>query len=241
MTTELQRIEPRVPAPQSIFDLRPAEMIARAAEVATVLRDVIVKQHLAVNIQGREYVKVDGWAAMGSLLGLLPREVDVKEIADGSFEAKVELYSLMTGKVVGQGSALCGKDERRWSGADRYARRSMAITRATGKAYRLGLSWVMTLAGYAATPYEEMPVDGEVEVPFGEGGKTERVKPAPPKVQRKAASLYEGTEEQVAIVQRILETKGVSRERWPEVHDRLLGRPSTDINRVIMEVASGPA
>jgi hypothetical protein len=33
----------------------------------------------------------------------------------------------------------------------------MAITRATGKAFRLGFSWIMQLAGYEVVPSEEMP------------------------------------------------------------------------------------
>ena len=35
----------------------------------------------------------------------------------------------------------------------------MAETRATGKAMRVALSWVMALAGYEATPAEEMPAE----------------------------------------------------------------------------------
>jgi hypothetical protein len=48
-------------------------------------------------------------------------------------------------------------DENLWAKRPTYARRSMAITRATGKAFRLGFSWVITLAGYNPTPAEEMP------------------------------------------------------------------------------------
>lgn len=39
--------------------------------------------------------------------------------------------------------------------------RSMAVTRATGKAFRLGFSWVMVMAGYSPTPAEEMPPENE--------------------------------------------------------------------------------
>ena len=34
---------------------------------------------------------------------------------------------------------------------------SMAQTRALGKAYRMALGWIMKMAGYEATPAEEMP------------------------------------------------------------------------------------
>ena len=154
-------------------------MVAQATEIATVLKDVVQKQGLYSTIQGKDYVKVEGWSTLGCMLGITPREISVVEHEDGSYEAVVELYSNRTGAVVGRGSALCGKDEKRWGSAERYARRSMAITRATGKAYRLGFSWIMTLAGYEPTPMEEMADEGKtkaaapkkkeeiLEIPFG--------------------------------------------------------------------------
>ena len=64
----------------------------------------------------------------------------------------------------GGASALCGMDEPKWASKPDYARRSMAVTRATGKAYRLGFSWIMELAGYASTPAEEMDfIDAEAK------------------------------------------------------------------------------
>ena len=80
-------------------------------------------------------------------------------ITDGSYEAKVDLILIATGKVIGGASALCGMDEKRWVKADRYARRSMAITRATGKAYRLAFAWIVAMAGYEPTNAEEMPFE----------------------------------------------------------------------------------
>ena len=137
--------------------MNPECMITQATKMATVLKDIVVKQKLATNIAGREYVRYEGWATLGSMLGFLPRERYVKELEDGSYEAMVELYNIKTGAIVGQASAICGMDEARWRKAERYARRSMAVTRATGKAYRLGFAWIMALAGYAGTPQEEMP------------------------------------------------------------------------------------
>lgn len=142
---------------QDLFAQNPAGMMQQATEIATILRDVIRSQKLSVKIGPSEHVKVEGWATLGCILGILPREKEVVEQADGSYMAVVELYSLKTGGIVGQGSAICGSDEKRWADSDRYARRSMAITRATGKAYRLGFAWIMALAGYNPTPAEEMP------------------------------------------------------------------------------------
>lgn len=61
-----------------------------------------------------------------------------------------------------------------------YSLASMAQTRANAKALRNVLSWVAVLAGYQATPAEEMPVEaevvqtskGDVKVGKGRGKKT---------------------------------------------------------------------
>lgn len=167
--------EEKLPAAPSsstgFLGLRPKEMVSQAAEIATILADIIKKQKLSSNIGGKEHVKVEGWATLGTLLGILPREKACHELPDGSFEAYVELYSVATGQIVGQGSALCGMDEARWKKADRFARRSMAVTRATGKAYRLGFGWIMTLAGYQGCPVEEMPYEAEVVDKHPDAGK----------------------------------------------------------------------
>lgn len=147
--------------PKTIFQMQPKEMVVFATEVANVLKDVIEKQKLFTVISGRKYVRVEGWATLGTIIGILPVEDQVIEHPDGSFEATVKLVRQSDGGMVGRGSALCGSDERTWGSRDRFARRSMAITRATGKAYRLGLSWIMSLAGYEPTPAEEMPIPSD--------------------------------------------------------------------------------
>jgi len=163
MTTDLVRVidNSKVAAlaekKDTFLMLGPQAMVNRASEIATVLKDVIDKQGLFSIISGKKYVKHEGWSTLGTILGILPREQEVVELQDGSYQAKVELYNLHTDQIVGQASAICGMDEKRWKGADKYARRSMAVTRATGKAYRLGFGWIMALAGYEATPSEEVP------------------------------------------------------------------------------------
>ena len=141
---------------RSFNQLAPKEKMHQAGEIATILNDVIEKQKLFTMIQGRKYVNVEGWTTMGSLIHVLPRESKVTKFEDGSFEAYVELIN-GNGVVVGGGSALVGMDEKTWANRPEYARRSMAITRATGKAYRLAYSWVMSMADYEVTPLEEMP------------------------------------------------------------------------------------
>ncbi len=63
----------------------------------------------------------------------------------------------MDGRVVGSAEAMCSRSETTWANRDDYALRSMAQTRATSKAMRQPLGFVMALAGFDPTPAEEMP------------------------------------------------------------------------------------
>jgi ribosomal protein L19E len=81
---------------------------------------------------------------------------DENPTCPGEFVAVVEAVRTGDGFILGRGIASCGPDERDWTKRSRQARRSMAQTRAAGKAMRLLFSWIMEMAGYAATPFEEM-------------------------------------------------------------------------------------
>lgn len=133
----------------------PEAVVQRATQIANVLADVIKEKKLSSRISGKDYVRVEGWSTLGAMLGVLPVEVEVKQIENG-YEAKVELIRTSDGMKIGAASAICTNEEKNWSDRLPFAVRSMAITRATGKAYRLGFAWIMELAGYAGTPAEEM-------------------------------------------------------------------------------------
>jgi len=147
--------EPQISLGQMMF-ANPAAMVEQAKIVAKTLKDVITTQKLYVEIKEKNYVMVEGWSTLGAMLGITPRTVSVAEIKEGIFEATVELVRASDGMIVGQGIAECGADSP-WNTRARYAKKSMAITRATGKAFRLSYSWIIKLAGYEGTPAEEMP------------------------------------------------------------------------------------
>ena len=134
----------------------PQEMVQQASEMAGVLKDIIAKRRLYTNIRGKAHVRCEGWTTLIAMLGIIPREVSSIELEDGSYEAVVELVRIKDQAVIGRASAVCGMDEATWKTRARYARKSMAATRATGKACRLSFSWIMELAGYEVTPAEEM-------------------------------------------------------------------------------------
>jgi hypothetical protein len=60
------------------------------------------------------------------------------------------------GREVAGAESMCLRSERAWSKRDEFAVRSMAQTRASGKALRLALGYIVTLAGWEALPAEEI-------------------------------------------------------------------------------------
>jgi hypothetical protein len=147
------------PSPQTLFRTDdPVQVLQEAKRVATALKAVLVEQRMIKNIAGKEHVRVEGWQTLGAMLGVVPVIAWTRKL-DRGWEARCEARTL-DGHVIGAGEAECLKDESRWSDSDDYAIRSMAQTRATSKALSGPLRFVVTLAGYEATPAEEMPADG---------------------------------------------------------------------------------
>src|SRR3990167_2791948 len=133
--------------------------------VATILKAHVVHHKLYTNIKGKNYCQVEGWQFAGGLMGLFPRITGVQDLSNDKetkWKADVEIIENKTGKIVANGFALCSNKEAIKKSFDEYAILSMAQTRAIGKAYRNLIGWVMKLAGYEATPSEEMTKVGEI-------------------------------------------------------------------------------
>lgn len=140
----------------------PEDVLRAGAAVATPLAKFIKNRNLSVRLGNKDYVLAEGFQALGVMMGVTPHEVSVED-RDGIFTATVELRRVNDGKALARASAECGSDDEKdkwgkptWANRPRYARRSMAITRATAKAGRMAFGWVMLMAGYQATPAEEM-------------------------------------------------------------------------------------
>lgn len=230
-----------------IAERDPDIVAQRATRVANILAEIIEKQKLYVTIQGKKYVKVDAWIGLGNLMGVYPKEVYVNELPDGGFESCVEIVSMGTGQVVGRASAICGVDEHRWGKAEKYARRSMSVTRATGKAFRLTFSWVMCLAGFEATPSEEMPREEERKVnaqPTTYDSREEMVGEygAPPEGRksvskgRRVDTLYSGSSDQQQHLEKYLTDKGIPKDSWLAIHEKMIGQPKADITKILGEM-----
>ena len=130
--------------------------------LANDLARFIRENKLFHNIQGKEYVNVEGWQYAGSRLGILPVVDELGLVKDGSdeteikYQARVNLLDLRTGQIVGSGFAICSNKESSKRYYQEFAIASMAQTRAIGKAYRNILAWIIRAAGYEPTPAEEM-------------------------------------------------------------------------------------
>jgi hypothetical protein len=150
-------IEPREMLNETIS---PEGTVALASRMATALKDIVERQHLYAVIQGKKFPQVEAWMTIARMDNVVCREVPrgITRHEDGSYEAEVELIRLSDGMVIGYGSALCGsKGDKPWDSRAEPARRSMAVTRATSRAFRQQYSWIMALAGYEPTPADEMP------------------------------------------------------------------------------------
>ena len=141
----------------------PGAMVAVASRLASALKDIVERQKLYAVIQGKKYPQVEAWMTIARLDNVVAREpLPPIRHEDGSYEAFAELIRLSDGMVIGSSSALCGTpDDKPWGGRAEPARRSMAQTRATSRAFRQQYSWIMALAGYEPTPAEEMPRDDD--------------------------------------------------------------------------------
>lgn len=183
-----------VVAPQGVAVVAeaPAAIASRAMQVAEQLKGILDRGELTIRIggdggkAGREFVRIEGWQAIGSMLGLSTvtewtRPIMAADESTFGWEAKVTLLD-PNGRPLASGEAMVARDENTWRSRSEYALRSMAQTRAAGKAYRSAFGWIMSMAGYAATPAEE--VDG-TDQERSEPAAAQRA-PARPPQQRNA-------------------------------------------------------
>ena len=154
--------------------------------LAVELRKFIMDNKLYTNVQGKEFVNVEGWMYAGSRLGLTSYTEDVWDISTADeikYKAQVVIVRLEDGMKVGQGFAVCSNKEQGKKYYQEYAIMSMAQTRGLGKGYRMFLAQLIRMAGFEPTPAEEM--DGY------DSNRPEPAKPAPAKAAK-------GTAEQAA-------------------------------------------
>lgn len=148
----------------SLFNSDPATAYKEAQRLVNVVSSNCTGPRYVAMINGKAYPKIEWWATVSASLGLFPRVVYSRRLEredEIAYEAKVEIHR--NGDVVSSGEAMCSSREARWADAEEYAIRSMAITRASGKSYRIPLSFLAVMAGLEATPAEELPSESILE------------------------------------------------------------------------------
>ena len=139
-------------------EIKPNQVIIDAQTKADSLYAVVEKQHLFMQIHDKKYLTVEAWEILGRFCDLTATVEWVKSVelweAQG-FEARVVVTD-NRGKVVSVAESMCLNDEPNWKGKPIFQLKSMCQTRAMSKAYRMCLSFIVSLAGYSPTPFEEM-------------------------------------------------------------------------------------
>jgi len=161
----------------------PRAMTARMGEIADAMKAVIEDRHLYTDIGDRRYVNAEGWALVGTMIGVFPQTVSTEIIEEGhlpeliierrrrdgstytvrypafsgplTYRAVVQLIT-RDGGSLGGSVAICSRREEQWRDRDDNQLSSMAQTRAAAKSYRMSFGFIMPMSGYQPTPAEEI-------------------------------------------------------------------------------------
>ena len=141
------------------IEIAPQAIVTRAQKTADACRQIVMK--CSIQLHGRGYIQAEGWQALAAATGYSPRIERVEELENGDIRAVCSLVRLSDGEIVAQAEGFVGMDEPAWNKRPRYARRAMAQTRATSRACRSALAWIVPMLGenLSTTPAEEMPHD----------------------------------------------------------------------------------
>lgn len=154
MTQELEIYDPK----NMSIAREPEIILNEAKKAAQALQSVISKKLKPFILNGEQYLEFEDWQTVGRFYGVTAKIINTEFIdygtAKGFFARAVTLRS--DGAEISAAEAMCLDDERNWKGKPLFQLRSMAQTRACAKALRNVLAWVVVLAGYRATPAEEM-------------------------------------------------------------------------------------
>ncbi|MEJ7783152.1 MAG: hypothetical protein WKF96_00015 [Solirubrobacteraceae bacterium] len=168
------------------------------------------------------------------------REETTYDVDGYDWEAHVEILT-PSRVVVGSADAMCGRGEMTWAKRDDYALRSMAETRAESRAYRRAVGWLVNIAGYSATPAEEMGGGEAVPAagpPFGEAANDKLLEQT-----RRAVAYVLGADdplgEQVGVLLGLLEKDGEG--YLPRISARAVGQLAATLKASRPEPASAPA
>lgn len=161
-------------------DANPGLQMRQATDVAGVCGEIVKKT--AIRIQGKQYVRVEGWMAIATAYGCVAGATNVQQVL-GGVAATGELRKISDGTLVATAEGFVGEDEATWFGGIKkyrdktsktgwteretearpmYAIRAMAQTRAISRVCRSAFAHVIVLidTNLSTTPAEEIPDGG---------------------------------------------------------------------------------
>jgi hypothetical protein len=180
----------------------------QATEIASICKDIVTKT--AQNIQGRKYVRVEGWQSIANAYGCVASAKDVERVETG-FRAIGQVRRMDSGIVICEAEGFVGDDERTWAKRDEFAKRAMAQTRAISRACRSAFAFIVTYmdAGLETTPAEEVPAEG-----FSDGPRVITHTPCTYKQATKPAPrMVDG--DVIDVVPERVEPKAPARKKQP--------------------------
>ena len=158
----------------AIIEQPPAEVVERGTAAAKQLQKIVSSREKKLLLGGKQYLFFEDWQTIGKFYGVTVKTVHTEELREGDelIGFLAQAVAVANGIEVSGADAECTYDEDNWHGKPRYQLRSMAQTRACSKALRNCLGWVAVLAGYEATPAEEMSGVKEAKGHFCKEHKT---------------------------------------------------------------------
>ena len=158
MTTELATVTDSIAVSVEQFD---AELTS-ASNKAKILAKVVTEEKLAIQLKKNSplYLKAEAWLFIGKGYGYTPKSEVTELYHDESGKctgAKATATILdMHGVAVGGAESFCFASEQGKSDQVASQLAGMAQTRAISRALKQLLSWVVILAGYSPTPWDEI-------------------------------------------------------------------------------------
>lgn len=195
--------------------LGPVALYRQATDVASVCREIVLATSL--DIQGRKYVRVEGWTSIAVAHGCVASISKVEEVRNGDqvlgVRAVAEIRRMSDGQFLLSGEGFVGRDEVIWYGGegeryskvkkayekhiypkrDDFAIRAMAQTRAVSRVCRTAFSHVVVLIdkNLSTVPAEEVAPGVDTE------GST--MPPPPEKVAEKAQEAPKPADKPVEV------------------------------------------
>src|SRR5262245_61168552 len=141
-----------------ILQRDPTDALAEATRAANALMRVMAGKKHKVVFGDEQYIENEDWITIGHFYGVTAQLESDRYVQFGEtdgWEATAILIS-RDGRTLGRSTAMCLNDEKTWRGKPLFQLRSMAQTRASSKVHASVLRFVPVLAGFKATPAEEL-------------------------------------------------------------------------------------